>query len=121
MTEFCIIIIVQDHVAGLLRLGLSSLKSHLFKFNLCLEPFCVNCVDEIESSVHYLLVCPCYTGPRKLFLSKLETFVPGITKQHFKKLCNYCLNGIIDADVFVNRNILNITSEFVRNSHRFNF
>ena len=56
-----------------LRLGLSHLNEHRFKhnFNDCINPLCT-CSLDIESTVHYFLLCNYYNSARISLLNNLK-------------------------------------------------
>ena len=53
-----------------LRLGLSHLREHKFKYSFqdSLNPIC-SCGNDIETSAHYLLHCPNFSNERSTFLN----------------------------------------------------
>ena len=55
-----------------IRLGLSHLREHKFKrrFNDTINPIC-NCVNDVESAIHFFLNCLLYSNERCTFLSSL--------------------------------------------------
>ena len=55
-----------------IRLGLSHLREHKFKrrFNDTINPIC-NCVNDVESAIHFFLNCLLYSNERRTFLSSL--------------------------------------------------
>ena len=55
-----------------IRLGLSHLREHKFKrrFNDTINPTC-NCVNDVESAIHFFLNCLLYSNERRTFLSSL--------------------------------------------------
>ena len=55
-----------------MRLQLSPLKAHLFRYNLTDNPFCPSCGEEIETTLHYFLTCRTYEIPRRTLLHSLE-------------------------------------------------
>ena len=57
----------------LLRIGMSHLREHKFKYNLqdCLNPIC-SCGLDIESTSHFLLHCPIFNDERYTLLSTLN-------------------------------------------------
>ena len=61
-----------------LRLGLSHLREHKFRYNILdtLNPVC-SCGDDIENTIHYLLHCPNYLDERRIFKGNLleKTFM----------------------------------------------
>ena len=54
-----------------LRLGLSALKAHRFRYNLIDDPFCDFCGNQ-ENTKHYMFDCAAYTQQRTLMLNKLQ-------------------------------------------------
>ena len=52
-----------------LRLELSHLREHKFKYNFknCLNPLC-SCGSSIELTSHFLLYCPIFNDKRYLFI-----------------------------------------------------
>ena len=56
-----------------LRLGLSHLRFHKFKYSFqnTLNPIC-NCVT-VETTFHYLLLCPNFSNERLTLFNKLQT------------------------------------------------
>ena len=55
-----------------IRLGLSHLREHKFRrrFNDTINPIC-NCVNDVESAIHFFLNCLLYSNERRTFLSSL--------------------------------------------------
>ena len=55
-----------------IRLGLSHLREHKFRrrFNDTINPIC-NCVNDVESAIHFFLNCLLYSNERRTFLSRL--------------------------------------------------
>ena len=51
-----------------LRLGLSHLNDHKFRYNFqdCLNPLCPCSLEEFESTIHYFLHCQYYNDVRKI-------------------------------------------------------
>ena len=54
-----------------LRLGLSPLRSHLFKYQISDNPFCPSCYSEIESVSHLFLHCMAYDAARKVLFDNI--------------------------------------------------
>ena len=54
-----------------LRLGLSPLNEHRFKYHLVSDPFCAFCNNIRETTEHFFFDCPKYATPRLAFLSTL--------------------------------------------------
>ena len=55
-----------------LRLGLSPLNYHRFKYNLVSVPYCNHCPNVIETTDHFFFECPIYATPRLAFLKILS-------------------------------------------------
>ena len=54
-----------------IRLGLSPLKIHLFRYQFSDNPFCPSCNNELETISHYFLFCTCYVAPRTVLFEKM--------------------------------------------------
>ena len=56
-----------------LRLGLSHLRYHKFRYNFqdCFNPICI-CGLEIETTTHFLLHCPLFQSSRLSFLINIK-------------------------------------------------
>ena len=65
-----------------LRLELSHLREHKFKYNFqnCLNPLC-SCGSSIESTSHFLLHCPIFHNKRNTLLSPLNNIDSRILDQ----------------------------------------
>ena len=59
-----------------LRMGLSSLKSHLFHHGLSDSNICEQCNEEIDDNWHFMLRCDKYTNKRQEMLVELCCIVP---------------------------------------------
>jgi ribonuclease P/MRP protein subunit RPP40 len=55
-----------------LRLGLSALNAHRFKYNFIHSPNCDKCQTHSESTKHYFLDCPAYSIARLVLLGRLR-------------------------------------------------
>ena len=71
-----------------IRLGLSCLNGHLFKYNIVDNPFCPNCYDHVESTIHYFLECPVYSVQRVMLLHNVSVL--------YNTLTNFPLLGVSD-------------------------
>src|SRR6185436_1532887 len=58
-----------------MRLGLSLLNFHLYTNNLSDNPFCQHCLDIVESTEHYLFLCPAYGNSRIKLVTELQNLV----------------------------------------------
>ena len=54
-----------------LRLGLSALKAHRFKYNIHNTPYCPHCNTVPETTIHYFFSCPAHQLARTHFLNLL--------------------------------------------------
>ncbi|MFZ2538323.1 MAG: hypothetical protein WAX04_05435, partial [Oscillospiraceae bacterium] len=53
-----------------LRLGLSSLNNQLYNYNITDNPFCQMCLDNIETTEHFLFNCPNFVDARVTYIKK---------------------------------------------------
>ena len=102
-----------------MRLGLGPLQGHLFQYNLTENPFCQNCLTEIESSIHFLFKCATYALPREIFWGKLLSKLTNIETYKKEELVSICLNGGRDFDINVNCFILHATANYIGATERF--
>jgi hypothetical protein len=98
-----------------LRLGLSALNSHRFKYNFIESPYCNHCHIIIETTHHYLFTCPAYTIPRARFMDDLRGL--GFDTTNNKKLLEIIIYGKIPPDKHTK--IVEITSRYLEDSKRF--
>ena len=63
-----------DKIVTQMRLGLSSLRDHLFRYCLTDNPFCQSCMEVIETSAHFLFECKAYDAARVHFLHELSSY-----------------------------------------------
>ena len=101
-----------------LRLGLSHLHKHKFKhsFHDCLIPLCF-CGNEIETSTHYLLLCPTYTNKRLTLLNKIKSITCSILEFSDAVVTKILLLG--DNTLSDSSNILNSTIDYIMSTKRF--
>ena len=100
-----------------LRLGLSALNSHRFKYNFIETPYCSQCHNEIESISHYFLDCPTHREARTKLLQRLSGELD-VDIQDRTKLIKILLEG--ETMTKLNQKVLlSITFEFLTNSKRF--
>ena len=78
-----------------LRLGLSHLKDHKFKYNFLdrLNPICC-CGKDIETTVHYLLDCPIFSDERSIFLNKSQSIDENVLSGSDSRISETLLFGI---------------------------
>ena len=100
-----------------LRLGLSALNSHRFKYNFIDSPLCPNCLNGNETLTHYFFDCPTHRIARTKLFQRLSGEL-GINVQDRASLLNILLEGetIMKQNLKV---LLSITLEYLTNSNRF--
>ena len=102
-----------------LRLNFSALNEHKFRHNFeCLDPICA-CGTSKEDNEHFLLHCPLFELQRTDLLGQLGD-LPGIDIDSLdsKTICELLLFGRPNANVIVNRIILEATISFIKSTHR---
>ena len=102
-----------------LRLNSSALNEHKFRHNFeCLDPICA-CGTSKEDNEHFLLHCPLFELQRTDLLGQLGD-LPGIDIDSLdsKTICELLLFGSLNANVIVNRIILEATISFIKSTHR---
>ena len=77
-----------------LKLCFSHLHEHKFRQNFrdTLNPIC-NCVENIETTNHYLFHCPDCLNERKSFLSNLQNLEENIYNRNYSQLSKILLFG----------------------------
>jgi hypothetical protein len=56
-----------------MRLGMSGLNQHLFKFNIIYSCSCPHCINTAQSPTHFLINCPQYAAERdRMFKAVLK-------------------------------------------------
>ena len=96
-----------------LRLGLSGLNDHLFKYNLSRSRFCEHChSNSIENSEHYFLFCDRFSHIRDYLLTTVKNIIcPNINVNLLLNLCpahiqTILLEGSIDLSFQENTAII---------------
>ena len=56
-----------------LRLGLSALNEHRFKYNFIDSPVCSLCNRETESTTHFFFKCPAHDNAREILIESLTS------------------------------------------------
>jgi len=103
-----------------LRLGLSKLNGHLFKYNIISDPSCPNCPNHTnETTVHYFMECPTYAAHREELFRGLRELLPQTTINNKKKCISALLGGIQDALMENNIKLFTIVQEFISETNRF--
>ena len=104
----------------MLKLGLSHLRQHKFKrgFQDRLKPIC-SCVNDIETSAHFLLHYPHYSNERSIFLNTIRNINWNIFDKNDLQITETFLYGDSSLDDKSNIFILNATIDFLFVPKRF--
>ena len=103
-----------------LRLELSHLREHKFKYNFqnCLNPLC-SCGSSIESTSHFLLHCFILHDKRHTLLSTLNNIDSKILESNDSYLTQTLLFGSTSFDSETNTLVLNATIDYILSTERF--
>ena len=103
-----------------LRLELSHLREHKFKYNFqnCLNPLCSG-GSSIESTFHFLLHCPIFHHKRHTLLSTLNNIDSKILASNVSYLIQTLLNGCTSFDSETNTLVLNATIDYFSSTEKF--
>ena len=104
-----------------LRLDLNYFNEHKFKhgFNDTINPICI-CVDDIESINYFFLHCPEYFEARQTLFGNIQSIDKMLLSQNESSLTHSLLYGDPKHNSKVNAFILNLATEFILSSGRFN-
>ena len=104
----------------LLRLELSHLREHKFKYNFqnCLNPLC-SCGSSIETTSHFLLHCPIFHDKRHTLLSTLNNIDSKKLESNDSYLTQTLLLGSTSIDSEANTLVLNATIDYILSTERF--
>ena len=96
-----------------MRLGLSHLSEHKFKhdFQDSLMPVCSN-GNDIETSAHFLLLCPHYSNERSTVLNTIRNINRNIFDKSDLQITETVLYGDSSLEDKSNTLILNATIDF---------
>ena len=100
-----------------LRLGLSALNIHRFKYNFIDSPNCPYCLNTNETLKHYLFECPTHSIARNNFLQRLHSELDVDTQNR-----ELLIKIILEDETMNPRNftlLLSIVFEYLINSNRF--
>ncbi|VDI74910.1 Hypothetical predicted protein [Mytilus galloprovincialis] len=116
----------EKKIHARLRLGLSALNDHLYKYNLTLNRFCDFCPGNcIENTEHYLIHCARYTNYRITLLLGIKNLLcPDINIAMLRDLCpNYLskilIEGSDDLSDDTNLELFECVFRFIKSSNRF--
>ena len=106
-----------------LRVGFSKLNFHKFKHNGrdTINPMCPTS-DDIEDTVHFLLLCPSFDVQRQDLLAEIVDLLRPflhITDMSNDILVQLLLYGDQDLSYDLNRKILGLTSRYIHETGRF--
>ena len=106
-----------------LRVELSKLYLHKFRHNFrdSINPMC-SITDGIETMEHFLLLCHAFEAERRSFLAGVSELLQpyGYTNLSNKVLAQILLYGDKDLPNCLNRNILDLTLQYIHTTGRFN-
>ena len=103
-----------------LRLGLSHLREHKFHhhFNDTLNPLCP-CNLEVESVSHFFLHCHFFDNERLILMNGIFNIDPDVHLLDDISICNLLLYGNTHYSYEINKNILELSINFILQSKRF--
>lgn len=101
-----------------LRMGLSALNSHRFKYNFIDDKACEKCGNPNESICHFLFNCPAYAAPRITLFESLNQILPyDITDQ--TTLATVLIYGSAQLDIPTNLLVFSAVYLYLESSGRF--
>jgi hypothetical protein len=98
-----------------LRLGLSALNAHRFKYNLIPSPNCNHCQTSSETTKHYFFACQAYQRAQQRLMAGLRLL--GFDTQNKTQLLKYIIHGTRNKQK--NTILITLVHEFMANSGRF--
>ena len=75
------------------KLNLSPLRAHLFKYYIIDNPFCPSCGDEIETAEHFFLDCKIYIQNIQKNLINLFKLNPSLTLKNKPLIMDFIISG----------------------------
>jgi hypothetical protein len=99
-----------------LRMGLSALNSHRFKYNFIASPTCDHCHSGNETTMHYFFLCPAYAASRLELLNNLDIKL-GIDIFNRQEMLNIILHGTIPQEHLPT--LTEIVTEYITKTERF--
>ena len=102
-----------------LRLGFSHLRFHKFKhsFQDTLNPIC-NC-GTVETTIHYLLLCPNFSNERLTLFNKLQSIDENILSKDDSNISKVLLFGDNSFNDAKNTSVLSASVEYIISTKRF--
>ena len=103
-----------------LRVGLSPLKAHKYRHSFRDTPndTCL-CQSGVESTIHFLLHCPFFNAHREDLLSIIQPVLGDLPSTDDSTLTNILLYGSKTLSPEQNKQILNSTLSYIKNTGRF--
>ena len=103
-----------------LRLGLSYLRDHKFRYNFldCLNPISC-CGKDIETTVHYRLHCRLFSDERSIFLNNIRSIDENVFSEKASKISETVLFGISSFNDTKNTSILITITDYILSTKRF--
>jgi hypothetical protein len=99
-----------------LRMGLSALNAHRFKYNFIDDPTCQQCHSGVENTKHYFFHCQAYTVARQILLNRLRLEL-GLNITNKTTLLHTILEG--DIRLVHLKTLYKIITEYFTNTERF--
>ena len=102
-----------------LRLGLSALQHHRFKYNLIDDKSCLLCLHPKEDANHFIFHCPAYATLRVSLLEGLSDLLPIHIYGNKSVLENILLFGNSDIDYDVMMSVFSMFQNYIHETGRF--
>lgn len=104
-----------------LRLGLSGLNAHRFKYNFINDKSCSLCNFETEDVSHFLFHCPAYAAPRTALMESLSNHLklPHNIIQNKSTLESYMIFGSNNLDFVTNLSVFSYVLSYIDATGRF--
>jgi len=106
-----------------MRLGISALRAHLFKYNIIDSPLCTFCNMANETEIHFILHCPTFAAHRTMLLANLVNDIPFeiLSSLSEKNLVCLLLKGSDQLDKATNQKVFEQFHIYIKSSKRFEF
>lgn len=102
-----------------LRMGLSALNSHRFKYNFIGDKSCVKCGNSNETVHHFLFNCPAYAAPRNTLLDSLKEILPPDIINEASTLETVLIFGSAHLDIPTNISVFSTVYNYLESTGRF--
>ena len=109
-----------------MRMGLSALNQHRWKYNYIPDASCPTCGNRQESIIHYFLDCPTYHAPRVYLLQSVTNvaghILPDIyhlqTRRAKESLIYILLHGDVRLDVASSKALIDSVHQYITATQR---